>query len=251
MENDVLVEEFVYTDRSTVNEYVQDDFLVDDDAPIIYETQTPGMSIDVDVMTPDMRDDVGVLTPDMRDDVDVLTPDMRDDVDVQSTTTDLETQPSSHSSTVTLSPTPPRRRSLRQRERNQRRMEGYEAEHLNHSVRPKRRRVIDSDEEDSMMGNEDSMMGNEDSMMGNEDAILDSDSVEELVSSLDTRDDPSAICADSYQDGRIHSHDVEMHLLFQYAPSRREAIIHETPQRERRSRGESERVVCRRMSRLM
>ena len=238
MENEVLVQEFVYTDRPTVNEYVQDDFLVDDDAPIIYETQTPGMSGDVDMLTPDMRDDVGVLTPDMRDDVDVLTPDMRDDVDVQSTTTDLETQPSSHSSTVTLSPTPPRRRSLRQRERNQRRIEGYEAEHLNRSVRPKRRRVIDSDEEDSILGNE--------------DVILESDSKEEeLVSSLDTMANASAICADSYQDGQIHSHDVGMHLLFQYAPSRREAIIPETPQRERRSRGESERVVCRRMSRLL
>ena len=221
------MQEFVYTDRSTVNEYVQDDFLVDDDAPIIYETQTPGMSGDVDM-----------LTPDMRDDVDVLTPGMNADLDLQSTTTDLETQPSSRSSTATLSPTPPRRRSLRQRERNQRRIEGYEAEHLNRSVRPKRRRVIDSDEEDSILGNE--------------DVILESDSEEEeLVPSLDTMAGTSAICADSYQDGQIHSHDVEMHLLFQYAPSRREAIIPETPQRERRSRGESERVVCRRMSRLL
>lgn len=227
MENEVLVQEFVYTDRPTVNEYVQDDFLVDDDAPIIYETQSPNMSGDVDM-----------LTPDMRDDVDVLTPGMNADLDLQSTTTDLETLPSSRSSTATLSPTPPRRRSLRQRERNQRRIEGYEAEHLNHSVRPKRRRVIDSDEEDSILGNE--------------DVILESDSEEEeLVPSLDTMADASAICADSYQDGQIHSHDVGMHLLFQYAPSRREAIIPETPQRERRSRGESERVVCRRMSRLL
>ena len=227
MENEVLVQEFVYTDRPTVNEYVQDDFLVDDDAPIIYETQSPNMSGDVDVLTPDMRDDVNVLTQGMNA-----------DLDLQSTTTDLETQPSSRSSTATLSPTPPRRRSLRQRERNQRRIEGYEAEYLNRSVRPKRRRVIDSDEEDSILGN-------------NEDVILESDSVEELVSSLDTMADASAICADSYQDGQIHSHDVGMHLLFQYAPSRREAIIPETPQRERRSRGESERVVCRRMSRLL
>ena len=227
MENEVLVQEFVYTDRPTVNEYVQDDFLVDDDAPIIYETQSPNMSGDVDM-----------LTPDMRDDVDVLTPGMNADLDLQSTTTDLETQPSSRSSTATLSPTPPRRRSLRQRERNQRRIEGYEAAHLNRSVRPKRRRVIDSDEEDSILGNE--------------DVILESDSEEEeLVSSLDIMTDASAICADSYQDGQIHSHDVGMHLLFQYAPSRREAIIPETPQRERRSRGESERVVCRRMSRLL
>lgn len=227
MENEVLVQEFVYTDRPTVNEYVQDDFLVDDDAPIIYETQSPNMSGDVDM-----------LTPDMRDDVDVLTPGMNADVDLQSTTTDLETLPSSRSSTATLSPTPPRRRSLRQRERNQRRIEGYEAAHLNRSVRPKRRRVIDSDEEDSILGNE--------------DVILESDSEEEeLVSSLDTMANASAICADSYQDGQIHSHDVGMHLLFQYAPSRREAIIPETPQRERRSRGESERVVCRRMSRLL
>lgn len=234
MENEVLVQEFVYTDRPTVNEYVQDDFLVDDDAPIIYETQSPNMSGDVDVLTPDMRDDVNVLTQGMNA-----------DLDLQSTTTDLETQPSSRSSTVTLSPTPPRRRSLRQRERNQRRMEGYEAAHLNRSVRPKRRRVIDSDEEDSILGNEDSILGNE-------DVILESDSKEEeLVSSLDTMVDASAICADSYQDGQIHSHDVGMHLLFQYAPSRREAIIPETPQRERRSRGESERVVCRRMSRLL
>lgn len=227
MENEVLVQEFVYTDRPTVNEYVQDDFLVDDDAPIIYETQSPNMSGDVDVLTPDMRDDVNVLTQGMNA-----------DLDLQSTTTDLETLPSSRSSTATLSPTPPRRRSLRQRERNQRRIEGYEAEYLNRSVRPKRRRVIDSDEEDSILGN-------------NEDVILESDSVEELVSSLDTMADASAICADSYQDGQIHSHDVGMHLLFQYAPSRREAIIPETPQRERRSRGESERVVCRRMSRLL
>lgn len=227
MENEVLVQEFVYTDRPTVNEYVQDDFLVDDDAPIIYETQSPNMSGDVDM-----------LTPDMRDDVDVLTQGMNADLDLQSTTTDLETLPSSRSSTATLSPTPPRRRSLRQRERNQRRIEGYEAAHLNHSVRPKRRRVIDSDEEDSILGNE--------------DVILESDSKEEeLVPSLDTMADASAICADSYQDGQIHSHDVGMHLLFQYAPSRREAIIPETPQRERRSRGESERVVCRRMSRLL
>lgn len=215
MENEVLVQEFVYTDRPTVNEYVQDDFLVDDDAPIIYETQSPNMSGDVDVLTPGMN--AGL--------------------DLQSTTTDLETLPSSRSSTATLPPTPPRRRSLRQRERNQRRIEGYEAEHLNRSVRPKRRRVIDSDEEDSILGNE--------------DVILESDSVEELVSSLDTMANASAICADSYQDGQIHSHDVGMHLLFQYAPSRREAIIPETPQRERRSRGESERVVCRRMSRLL
>lgn len=221
------MQEFVYTDRPTVNEYVQDDFLVDDDAPIIYETQSPNMSGDVDVLTPDMRDDVNVLTQGMNA-----------DLDLQSTTTDLETLPSSRSSTATLSPTPPRRRSLRQRERNQRRIEGYEAEYLNRSVRPKRRRVIDSDEEDSILGN-------------NEDVILESDSVEELVSSLDTMADASAICADSYQDGQIHSHDVGMHLLFQYAPSRREAIIPETPQRERRSRGESERVVCRRMSRLL
>ena len=227
MENEVLVQEFVYTDRPTVNEYVQDDFLVDDDAPIIYETQSPNMSGDVDM-----------LTPDMRDDVDVLTQGMNADLDLQSTTTDLETLPSSRSSTVTLSPTPPRRRSLRQRERNQRRIEGYEAEYLNRSVRPKRRRVIDSDEEDSILGNE--------------DVILESDSEEEeLVPSLDTMANASAICADSYQDGQIHSHDVGMHLLFQYAPSRREAIIPETPQRERRSRGESERVVCRRMSRLL
>ena len=227
MENEVLVQEFVYTDRPTVTEYVQDDFLVDDDAPIIYETQSPNMSGDVDM-----------LTPDMRDDVDVLTQGMNADLDLQSTTTDLETLPSSRSSTATLSPTPPRRRSLRQRERNQRRIEGYEAAHLNRSVRPKRRRVIDSDEEDSILGNEDS--------------ILESDSEEEeLVSSLDIMTDASAICADSYQDGQIHSHDVGMHLLFQYAPSRREAIIPETPQRERRSRGESERVVCRRMSRLL
>lgn len=242
MENEVLVQEFVYTDRPTVNEYVQDDFLVDDDAPIIYETQSPNMSGDVDM-----------LTPDMRDDVDVLTQGMNADLDLQSTTTDLETQPSSRSSTATLSPTPPRRRSLRQRERNQRRIEGYEAEYLNRSVRPKRRRVIDSDEEDSILGNEDSILGNKaDSILGNnEDVILESDSVEELVSSLDTMADASAICADSYQDGQIHSHDVGMHLLFQYAPSRREAIIPETPQRERRSRGESERVVCRRMSRLL
>lgn len=231
------MQEFVYTDRPTVNEYVQDDFLVDDDAPIIYETQSPNMSGDVDMLTPDMRDDVDVLTQGMNGDVDVLTPGMNADLDLQSTTTDLETQPSSRSSTVTLSPTPPRRRSLRQRERNQRRMEGYEAAHLNRSVRPKRRRVIDSDEEDSILGNE--------------DVILESDSVEELVSSLDTMVSASAICADSYQDGQIHSHDVGMHLLFQYAPSRREAIIPETPQRERRSRGESERVVCRRMSRLL
>ena len=228
MENEVLVQEFVYTDRPTVNEYVQDDFLVDDDAPIIYETQSPNMSGDVDM-----------LTPDMRDDVDVLTQGMNADLDLQSTTTDLETLPSSRSSTATLSPTPPRRRSLRQRERNQRRMEGYEAAHLNRSIRPKRRRVIDSDEEDSILGNE--------------DVILESDSEEEelVSSSLDIMADASAICADSYQDGQIHSHDVEMHLLFQYAPSRREAIIPETPQRERRSRGESERVVCRRMSRLL
>ena len=241
MENEVLVQEFVYTDRPTVNEYVQDDFLVDDDAPIIYETQSPNMSGDVDM-----------LTPDMRDDVDVLTQGMNADLDLQSTTTDLETLPSSRSSTATLSPTPPRRRSLRQRERNQRRMEGYEAAHLNRSIRPKRRRVIDSDEEDSILGNEDSILGNEDSILGNEDVILESDSEEEeLVSSLDTMANASAICADSYQDGQIHSHDVGMHLLFQYAPSRREAIIPETPQRERRSRGESERVVCRRMSRLL
>ena len=235
------MQEFVYTDRPTVNEYVQDDFLVDDDAPIMYETQTPGMSGDVDM-----------LTPDMRDDVDVLTPGMNADLDLQSTTTDLETLPSSRSSTATLSPTPPRRRSMRQRERNQRRIEGYEAAQLNRSVRPKRRRVIDSDEEDSILGNEDSILGNEDVILGNEDVILESDSKEEeLVSSLDTMVDASAICADSYQDGQIHSHDVGMHLLFQYAPSRREAIIPETPQRERRSRGESERVVCRRMSRLL
>lgn len=238
MENEVLVQEFVYTDRPTVNEYVQDDFLVDDDAPIIYETQSPNMSGDVDVLTPDMRDDVDVLTQGMNADLDLLTPGMNADVDLQSTTTDLETLPSSRSSTATLSPTPPRRRSLRQRERNQRRIEGYEAAHLNRSVRPKRRRVIDSDEEDSILGNE--------------DVILESDSKEEeLVSSLDTMANASAICADSYQDGQIHSHDVGMHLLFQYAPSRREAIIPETPQRERRSRGESERVVCRRMSRLL
>ena len=232
------MQEFVYTDRPTVNEYVQDDFLVDDDAPIIYETQSPNMSGDVDVLTPDMRDDVNVLTQGMNADLDVLTPGMNADLDLQSTTTDLETQPSSRSSTATLSPTPPRRRSLRQRERNQRRIEGYEAAHLNRSVRPKRRRVIDSDEEDSILGNE--------------DVILESDSEEEeLVPSLDTMADASAICTDSYQDGQIHSHDVGMHLLFQYAPSRREAIIPETPQRERRSRGESERVVCRRMSRLL
>ena len=85
------MQEFVYTDRPTVNEYVQDDFLVDDDAPIIYETQSPNMSGDVDM-----------LTPDMRDDVDVLTPGMNADLDLQSTTTDLETLPSSRSSTATL-----------------------------------------------------------------------------------------------------------------------------------------------------
>ena len=39
MDNDILVEEFQYTDRYNVNEYVPDDFLVNDDDPIIYETQ--------------------------------------------------------------------------------------------------------------------------------------------------------------------------------------------------------------------
>ncbi|KAK8808989.1 hypothetical protein WA171_001118 [Blastocystis sp. BT1] len=38
-ENDVIVENFIYDDRPNVNEYIEDGFLVDDDAPIEYETQ--------------------------------------------------------------------------------------------------------------------------------------------------------------------------------------------------------------------
>ena len=50
-ENDVIVENFMfgcvfrmsrrYDDRPNVNEYIEDGFLVDDDAPIEYETQLP------------------------------------------------------------------------------------------------------------------------------------------------------------------------------------------------------------------
>lgn len=204
-----------------MNEYVQDDFLVDDDDPIIYETQTVDTPAELDAQTTD--------TPTMYE---TQTADSHADLSVQ--TSNPET-PSSRSSTATLQLTPPRRRSLRQRERNQRRISEQEADQRlqNCSIHSKRRRVIDSDEEDLIL----------DSDSGNEGELV--------SSSFDTIPVPLEICADSYQDVHNHSHDAGMHLLFQYSPSLREPIIPETPQRERRSRGESERVICRRMSRLV
>ena len=38
-DNDVIVEGYVFDQANNLNEYVEDDFLVGDDAPIIYETQ--------------------------------------------------------------------------------------------------------------------------------------------------------------------------------------------------------------------
>ena len=119
MDNDVLVEEFQYTDRYNVNEYVPDDFLVNDDDPIIYETQV--------VPSPSSTE---------------VEPSLLSFMSTASTLTDTYS-------------TPPRRRSVRQRERNQRRIEEYAT--ICGGVQDghrKRRRVIDSEEEDVILDSE-------------------------------------------------------------------------------------------------
>lgn len=138
MDNDVLVEEFQYTDRYNVNEYVPDDFLVNDDDPIIYETQV--------VPSPSSTE---------------VEPSLLSFMSTASTLTDTYS-------------TPPRRRSVRQRERNQRRIEEYAT--ICGGVQDghrKRRRVIDSEEEDVILDSEE------------EDVILDSEEGSEMIVSAD------------------------------------------------------------------
>ena len=303
MDNDVLVEEFQYTDRYNVNEYVPDDFLVNDDDPIIYETQV--------VPSPSSTE---------------VEPSLLSFMSTASTLTDTYS-------------TPPRRRSVRQRERNQRRIEEYAT--ICGGVQDghrKRRRVIDSEEEDVILDSEE------------EDVILDSEEGSEMIVSADVEsvrhkengtvvrrsedgsesedgitmlaDDENVsvsdhevvtltgnemdnrrtnsnsivalganeeshpnhqgegrnehtdysrqeqalspilhripiICADSNNDPRVSAHDLSNQLLYQHPlvgetiRLHMDAIIPETPLREKRSRMELERTIVKRFSRFV
>lgn len=303
MDNDVLVEEFQYTDRYNVNEYVPDDFLVNDDDPIIYETQV--------VPSPSSAE---------------VEPSLLSFMSTASTLTDTYS-------------TPPRRRSVRQRERNQRRIEEYATvcESVQDGHR-KRRRVIDSEEEDVILDSEEV------------DVILDSEEGSEMIVSADVEsvrhkengtvvrrseggsesedgitmlaDDEGGsasdhevvtltgneldnrrtnsnsivalganeeshpnhqgegrnehagysrqeqalspilhripiICADSNNDPRVSAHDLSNQLLYQHPlvgetiRLHMDAIIPETPLREKRSRMELEKTIVKRFSRFV
>ena len=319
MDNDILVEEFQYTDRYNVNEYVPDDFLVNDDDPIIYETQV--------VPSPSSTE---------------VEPSLLSFMSTASTLTDTYS-------------TPPRRRSVRQRERNQRRIEEYAT--ICGGVQDghrKRRRVIDSEEEDVILDSEevdvilDSKEGSEMIVSGDEEMIASGD--EEMIVStevelvrhnengmvvrrnedglesedgitmladdeggsasdhevvtltgneLDNRRTNSTsivalaaneeshpnhqgegrnehtgyshqeqvlspilhripiICADSNNDPRVSAHDLSNQLLYQHPlvgetiRLHMDAIIPETPLREKRSRMELERTIVKRFSRFV
>lgn len=303
MDNDVLVEEFQYTDRYNVNEYVPDDFLVNDDDPIIYETQV--------VPSPSSTE---------------VEPSLLSFMSTASTLTDTYS-------------TPPRRRSVRQRERNQRRIEEYATicEGVQDGHR-KRRRVIDSEEEDVILDSEevdvilDSEEGSEMIVSAgvepvrhmkngmvvrrNEDGLESEDGITMLAddeggsasdhevvtltgNELDNRRTNSKsivalaaneeshpnhqgegrnehagysrqeqtlspilhripiICADSNNDPRVSAHDLSNQLLYQHPlvgetiRLHMDAIIPETPLREKRSRMELEKTIVKRFSRFV
>ena len=302
MDNDILVEEFQYTDRYNVNEYVPDDFLVNDDDPIIYETQV--------VPSPSSTE---------------VEPSLLSFMSTASTLTDTYS-------------TPPRRRSVRQRERNQRRIEEYATicEGVQDGHR-KRRRVIDS-EEDVILDSEevdvilDSEEGSEMIVSAgvepvrhmkngmvvrrNEDGLESEDGITMLAddeggsasdhevvtltgNELDNRRTNSKsivalaaneeshpnhqgegrnehagysrqeqtlspilhripiICADSNNDPRVSAHDLSNQLLSQHPlvgetiRLHMDAIIPETPLREKRSRMELEKTIVKRFSRFV
>lgn len=303
MDNDVLVEEFQYTDRYNVNEYVPDDFLVNDDDPIIYETQV--------VPSPSSTE---------------VEPSLLSFMSTASTLTDTYS-------------TPPRRRSVRQRERNQRRIEEYAT--ICGGVQDghrKRRRVIDSEEEDVILDSEevdvilDSEEGSEMIVSAgvepvrhmkngmvvrrNEDGLESEDGITMLAddeggsasdhevvtltgNELDNRRTNSKsivalaaneeshpnhqgegrnehagysrqeqtlspilhripiICADSNNDPRVSAHDLSNQLLYQHPlvgetiRLHMDAIIPETPLREKRSRMELEKTIVKRFSRFV
>lgn len=303
MDNDILVEEFQYTDRYNVNEYVPDDFLVNDDDPIIYETQV--------VPSPSSTE---------------VEPSLLSFMSTASTLTDTYS-------------TPPRRRSVRQRERNQRRIEEYATicEGVQDGHR-KRRRVIDSEEEDVILDSEevdvilDSEEGSEMIVSAgvepvrhmkngmvvrrNEDGLESEDGITMLAddeggsasdhevvtltgNELDNRRKNSKsivalaaneeshpnhqgegrnehagysrqeqtlspilhripiICADSNNDPRVSAHDLSNQLLYQHPlvgetiRLHMDAIIPETPLREKRSRMELEKTIVKRFSRFV
>lgn len=294
MDNDVLVEEFQYTDRYNVNEYVPDDFLVNDDDPIIYETQV--------VPSPSSTE---------------VEPSLLSFMSTASTLTDTYS-------------TPPRRRSVRQRERNQRRIEEYAT--ICGGVQDghrKRRRVIDSEEEDVILDSEEgsemivsadvesvrhkengtivrrsedgsesedgitmladdenvsvsdhevvTLTGNEmDNRRTNSNSIValganeeshpnhqgegrnehtDYSRQEQALSPILHR--IPIICADSNNDPRVSAHDLSNQLLYQHPlvgetiRLHMDAIIPETPLREKRSRMELERTIVKRFSRFV
>ena len=303
MDNDILVEEFQYTDRYNVNEYVPDDFLVNDDDPIVYETQV--------VPSPSSTE---------------VEPSLLSFMSTASTLTDTYS-------------TPPRRRSVRQRERNQRRIEEYATicEGVQDGHR-KRRRVIDSEEEDVILDSEevdvilDSEEGSEMIVSAgvepvrhmkngmvvrrNEDGLESEDGITMLAddeggsasdhevvtltgNELDNRRKNSKsivalaaneeshpnhqgegrnehagysrqeqtlspilhripiICADSNNDPRVSAHDLSNQLLYQHPlvgetiRLHMDAIIPETPLREKRSRMELEKTIVKRFSRFV
>lgn len=303
MDNDILVEEFQYTDRYNVNEYVPDDFLVNDDDPIIYETQV--------VPSPSSTE---------------VEPSLLSFMSTASTLTDTYS-------------TPPRRRSVRQRERNQRRIEEYATicEGVQDGHR-KRRRMIDSEEEDVILDSEevdvilDSEEGSEMIVSAgvepvrhmkngmvvrrNEDGLESEDGITMLAddeggsasdhevvtltgNELDNRRTNSKsivalaaneeshpnhqgegrnehagysrqeqtlspilhripiICADSNNDPRVSAHDLSNQLLYQHPlvgetiRLHMDAIIPETPLREKRSRMELEKTIVKRFSRFV
>lgn len=294
MDNDVLVEEFQYTDRYNVNEYVPDDFLVNDDDPIIYETQV--------VPSPSSTE---------------VEPSLLSFMSTASTLTDTYS-------------TPPRRRSVRQRERNQRRIEEYAT--ICGGVQDghrKRRRVIDSEEEDVILDSEEgsemivsadvesvrhkengtvvrrSEDGSESedgiTMLADDEnvSVSDHEVVTLTGNEMDNRRKNSnsivalganeeshpnhqgegrnehagysrqeqalspilhripIICADSNNDPRVSAHDLSNQLLYQHPlvgetiRLHMDAIIPETPLREKRSMMELERTIVKRFSRFV
>lgn len=294
MDNDVLVEEFQYTDRYNVNEYVPDDFLVNDDDPIIYETQV--------VPSPSSTE---------------VEPSLLSFMSTASTLTDTYS-------------TPPRRRSVRQRERNQRRIEEYAT--ICGGVQDghrKRRRVIDSEEEDVILDSEEgsemivsadvesvrhkengtvvrrsedgsesedgiTMLADDENvsvsdhevvtLTGNEmdNRRTNSNSIVALGANEESHPNHQGegrnehagysrqeqalspilhripiICADSNNDPRVSAHDLSNQLLYQHPlvgetiRLHMDAIIPETPLREKRSMMELERTIVKRFSRFV
>ena len=294
MDNDVLVEEFQYTDRYNVNEYVPDDFLVNDDDPIIYETQV--------VPSPSSTE---------------VEPSLLSFMSTASTLTDTYS-------------TPPRRRSVRQRERNQRRIEEYATvcESVQDGHR-KRRRVIDSEEEDVILDSEEgsemivstevelvrhkengmvvrrseggsesedgiTMLADDEggsasdhevvTLTGNEldNRRTNSNSIVTFAANEESHPNHQGegrnehagysrqeqtlspilhripiICADSNNDPRVSAHDLSNQLLYQHPlvgetiRLHMDAIIPETPLREKRSRMELEKTIVKRFSRFV